>query len=61
MGPIFIWQQVFCSKPEVYGLGRQCLMSFPGWLVSVLSVTIVSYYGFEPPLVRLRSAFGHGN
>ncbi len=52
---IYIWQQIFCSPPESFGLGRVWWMSFPGWLVPAFGVGFVSYYGFEKPFLRLRA------
>jgi peptidoglycan/LPS O-acetylase OafA/YrhL len=54
---IYIWQQLFCTQPEVFGLGKVWWMSFPGWLVPALTVAFISYYGFERPFLRLRTRF----
>ncbi len=54
---IYIWQQIFCTEPEVFGLGQVWWMSFPGWLVPVFVVSFISYYGLERPILRLRSRF----
>ena len=54
---IYIWQQVFCSPPEMFGLKPVWWMSFPGWLITVLIVASISYYGFERPLLKLRAYF----
>ena len=52
---IYIWQQLFCTQPEVFGLGKVWWMSFPGWLVPVFAVSFVSYYGLERPFLKLRA------
>jgi peptidoglycan/LPS O-acetylase OafA/YrhL len=52
---IYIWQQLFCSKPETFGLGPVWWMGFPGWIGAVLVVSFVSYYGLESPFLRLRA------
>jgi peptidoglycan/LPS O-acetylase OafA/YrhL len=52
---IYIWQQLFCSKPEAFGWHDVWWMSFPWWLVPVVAVSMVSYYGLERPLFRLRA------
>ncbi len=52
---IYIWQQIFCSPPESFGLGAVWWMSFPGWLVPAFGVGFVSYYGFEKPFLKLRA------
>ncbi len=55
---LYIWQEIFCTAPEKYGLGRVWWMSFPGWLVTVFVVASISYYGLERPILRLRARFG---
>lgn len=54
---IYIWQQIFCNKPGVLGLGPVWWMSFPGWLVPVFVVSFISYYGLERPILKLRVLF----
>ena len=52
---IYIWQQIFCSRPETFGLGAVWWLSFPGWLVPAFAVGFISYYGFERPFLKLRA------
>ena len=54
---IYIWQQLFCTKPHVFGLGNVWWMSFPFWLLPVFTLAFISYYGFERPFLRLRARF----
>ena len=54
---IYIWQMLFCTKPETFVLGDVWWMSFPGWIVPVLIVAHLSYYILERPFFRLRSRF----
>ena len=54
---IYIWQQIFCSKPSTYGVEHLWCLSFPGWLLAVFLVAFVSYYALERPLFRLRKHF----
>ena len=54
---IYIWQQIFSTKPQIFGLGNVWWMSFPGWFVPVFIVAMISYYGLEQPLFRLRAHF----
>jgi peptidoglycan/LPS O-acetylase OafA/YrhL len=54
---LYIWQQLFCAPPEMFGLKQVWWMSFPWWLVSVFIVASISYYGFERPLLKLRARF----
>jgi len=54
---LYIWQQIFCANPKDFGIGNFWWMSFPGWLFSAFTVALISYYGFERPLFRLRGRF----
>jgi peptidoglycan/LPS O-acetylase OafA/YrhL len=54
---IYIWQQLFCGDPQVFGLPSAAWMSFPWWLIPVFVVAIVSYFGFEKPLMDFRARF----
>ncbi len=54
---IYIWQQIFCTHPAAFGLPDVWWMSYPFWIVPVLVVACVSYYGLERPLLRLRRRF----
>lgn len=52
---LYIWQQLFCSKPEWFGWGPVWWMSWPGWLAATLIVSCASYYFLERPLMSLRA------
>ncbi|MGV3660601.1 MAG: acyltransferase family protein [Prosthecobacter sp.] len=54
---MYIWQQLFCTKEEVFGLSNVWWMSHPFWLLPAAAVALVSYYGFERPLLQLRHRF----
>jgi peptidoglycan/LPS O-acetylase OafA/YrhL len=54
---IYIWQQIFCSNPAAFGLGRVWWMTFPLWLIPAFAVAVSSFYFFERPLFRLRARF----
>ena len=54
---IYIWQQIFCTKPEVFGVATVWWMSFPGWLVPAFAAAFASYYLLERPLLALRAKF----
>ena len=54
---LYIWQQLFCTPPEIFGLHAPWWMSFPGWLPAVLLIAAVSYYGLERPVLKLRARF----
>jgi peptidoglycan/LPS O-acetylase OafA/YrhL len=53
---IYIWQQLFCSPPETFGLSNNSIwMSFPfGWLFAG-AVALLSYYMVERPFMSLRA------
>jgi peptidoglycan/LPS O-acetylase OafA/YrhL len=55
---IYIWQQMFCTAPQKYGLGQVWWMSFPCWLATAFIVACISYYGLERPILKLRARFG---
>jgi peptidoglycan/LPS O-acetylase OafA/YrhL len=52
---IYIWQQLFCGDPKVFGLSSAVWMSFPWWLIPVFLVATGSYFGLEKPLMDLRA------
>jgi peptidoglycan/LPS O-acetylase OafA/YrhL len=52
---LYIWQMVFCTNPRTFGLGDVWWMSYPFWLLPVILVALVSYYGLERPFLRLRA------
>jgi peptidoglycan/LPS O-acetylase OafA/YrhL len=52
---IYIWQQIFCANPDLFGINSVWWMSFPGWLLSVFIVASASYYCFERPILKLRA------
>jgi peptidoglycan/LPS O-acetylase OafA/YrhL len=54
---IYIWQMIFCSDPQDFGWKHVWFMSFPGWLLAALLAAVLSYYGLEKPLMRLRARF----
>lgn len=54
---IYIWQQIFCANPETFGLGNVWWMSYPTWLLAVMVVASLSYYGLEKPMLKLRARF----
>jgi len=54
---VYIWQQIFCAGPETYGFSSAWWLSFPWWLAAALTAGFASYYGFERPLLKLRTRF----
>jgi len=54
---VYIWQQIFCTEPRMFGLEKAWWLSFPTWLIPVFFVAMASYYCLEQPLLRLRVHF----
>lgn len=50
---IYVWQQLFWNPPHVLGLDRVWWMGV--WIIPLLAVTLLSYYGLERPFFKLRS------
>jgi peptidoglycan/LPS O-acetylase OafA/YrhL len=55
---IYIWQALFWSPPDWLGLGKIWWLGL--WLPPLLIVAVLSYYGLERPLVRLRRQYHPG-
>jgi peptidoglycan/LPS O-acetylase OafA/YrhL len=59
---LYIWQQIFWSRPW---MGTEQWKDVQNsswawyWLIPTFAVAIISYYGLERPLFRLRSYFRH--
>lgn len=56
---LYIWQEMFCAPDGFFGSAPLGLTAFPGCLIATFAVALVSYYGLERPLLRLRSRFRH--
>jgi peptidoglycan/LPS O-acetylase OafA/YrhL len=54
---ISIWQHIFYSTPETFGLGHVWWMSFPGWVIPAIGLGFFSFYYLEQPLSKLRARF----
>jgi peptidoglycan/LPS O-acetylase OafA/YrhL len=54
---LYIWQMLFCTSSQTYGVAPKWWLSWPSWLVALSMVATASYYGFELPLMRLRARF----
>jgi peptidoglycan/LPS O-acetylase OafA/YrhL len=52
---LYIWQQLFSTPPQTFGLAAARWLSVPGWLVATFAAAFASYYGLERPLQRLRA------
>jgi peptidoglycan/LPS O-acetylase OafA/YrhL len=51
---IYIWQQFFCTKPDVFGWQLMWFQSFPFCILAAMGTGIASYYLLERPLLKLR-------
>ena len=54
---IYIWQQLFCARPETYGVHSYWWLVFPTWMIGAVATAALSYFCLERPLFRLRSRF----
>jgi len=54
---IYIWQQIFCSPPALFGFGNVWWFSFPSWIIAALLTAVISYVSLERPFFRLRAHF----
>jgi peptidoglycan/LPS O-acetylase OafA/YrhL len=54
---LYIWQQIFFAGPKEYGFTPVWWMAFPWWVLAALAASFASYYGFERPLLKLRTRF----
>jgi peptidoglycan/LPS O-acetylase OafA/YrhL len=51
---IYIWQQFFCTKPDVFGWQLMWFQSSQFWILAAVGAGISSYYLLERPLMKLR-------
>ncbi len=61
---LYIWQEIFCTHASAFGVASKSFLTFPLWVFAALVASIISYYGFERPLLGLRGKFRrirHGN
>jgi len=59
---IYLWQQLFSTKPEVFGLsGSPWFLTFPYWLVPAFAAAIASYCLIERPFLSLKSRVGRAH
>jgi peptidoglycan/LPS O-acetylase OafA/YrhL len=51
---IYIWQMIFCTQPEAFGLGHVFWLSFPWWMIAAIVTAFFSFHLLERPLFSLR-------
>ena len=51
---IYIWQQLFCTDPSVFGWKTTWFQSFQLWIPASLVTACTSYYLLERPFLRVR-------
>ncbi len=54
---LYVWQQLFCARPEAFGWAPHAWMGFPLWIASALFAAVISYYLWEKPFLSLRARF----
>ena len=53
---LYMWQQIFCTKPEVFGAKASWWNSFPLWTMAAFLAALVSYYAVERPFLALKKS-----
>jgi peptidoglycan/LPS O-acetylase OafA/YrhL len=51
---IYIWQQFFCTEPELFGWRLMWFQASPFWILAALGTGLASYFLLERPLLKLR-------
>jgi peptidoglycan/LPS O-acetylase OafA/YrhL len=54
---IYVWQQLVCSRPEIFGIQPVWFLSWPFWVPLSLGIGAVSYFAIEAPFLRLKRRF----
>jgi peptidoglycan/LPS O-acetylase OafA/YrhL len=54
---IYIWQQLFCTTPDIFGLKSAWILSFPQWIPAAFFCGAVSYCAVELPFLKLKRRF----
>lgn len=54
---VYVWQQIFCSKPEIFWAKPVWFLSWPFWIPVSLGVGAISYLAIERPFLRLKRRF----
>ncbi len=51
---LYMWQQIFCTKPETFGASAAWWNSFPTWILAAFLAAVASYYLVERPFLRMK-------
>lgn len=54
---VYLWQELIIGLPTVISVRNAWFLSHPWWLVSVLIVSLASFYALEKPIFKLRARF----
>lgn len=54
---VYIWQMIFCSNPNDFGISNHWFITFPGWILASYLIAFCSYYGLEKPFMQLREYY----
>jgi peptidoglycan/LPS O-acetylase OafA/YrhL len=49
---LYIWQEIFCTQPAVFGSAGAWWFAFPTWLAAVFIVAVISHHVLEQPMIR---------
>ena len=56
---LYIWQSLFCTRPEDVGASPSWWNSTPSWMLAALLAAIASYYLIERPFLNLKKRRAH--
>lgn len=54
---LYIWQQIFCARSEVFGIHHDWWLRFPTWILCSLVTAMFSFYVIEKPFMNLKKRF----
>ena len=52
---LYIWQQIFCTSGDVFGLDGAAYLRFPGSILAAVLAAVVSYNFIEKPILSLKN------
>jgi peptidoglycan/LPS O-acetylase OafA/YrhL len=51
---LYIWQSLFCTRPEILGVSPSWWNSAPWWMLAALLAAVASYYFIEKPFLKAK-------